>query len=349
MIKFAGLAAIAVIASLPTVAMLSPCLAQTTPAATTVALNDPNIQYVGRWDRTSPTLFHSNWGGCYLRTRFTGTSVSINLAEGTDLVVSIDNEIFRHVDSPQGLTPLNTGPLKPGEHSLLVGAAGQNEEISLLGLSLDAGSSTLPDNVPHRPLIEFIGDSITTGTGPEHIGTVNWAWSTAEALGCDHVQIAFSARALTTGYGCAADKAAMDVQYFRLKNFNHLKDNPPADWNFSYTPDVIVINEGQNDQCGQEPPATFLRSYIGFLGKLRSRFPKAEILCFRPFSGAYGDEVHQAIDAVTAGGDSNVHFVDTTGWLTRPDFVDGTHPNWVGNLKIIGHLTPIIRPYLPAE
>ena len=55
---------------------------------------------------------------------------------------------------------------------------------------------------------------------------MNYAWESAEMLGADHTQIAFSARALTTGYGCADDKTGLDTQYFQLKNFNHLDDKP---------------------------------------------------------------------------------------------------------------------------
>ena len=174
-----------------------------------------------------------------------------------------------------------------------------------------------------------------------------YGWQAGEMLGCDHVQIAFSARALTTGYGCLDDKTGLDTQYFRLKNFNHLKDNPPAVWDFSYTPDIIVVNLGQNDQCGQEPDASMTASYVGFVQKLRAHFPKAQIVALRPFGGPYEAAIRQAVVTLNTAGDKKIHFVDTTGWLTKPgDFRDGIHPNGVGNLKAAWHLANALAPLL---
>ncbi|MDQ2798974.1 MAG: right-handed parallel beta-helix repeat-containing protein, partial [Armatimonadota bacterium] len=206
---------------------------------------DTNIVYVGRWDRGDAKVYHSYWGGAYLRAKFTGTSIGFqggSTAGGPNVMASVDGEPLHEVSA------LKVQGLKPGTHTLLLGAPNQNSEFDFKGLTLDQGATTLP--VPIRPIIEFVGDSITTGGGQTLPGTVNYAWMTAETLGADHAQIAFSARALTTGFGCAGDKAGLDTQYFRLKNFNHLDDKPQAIWDFSYAPRLVVINLGQNDQCG---------------------------------------------------------------------------------------------------
>ncbi|MDQ2687788.1 MAG: sulfonate ABC transporter permease, partial [Armatimonadota bacterium] len=197
--------------------------------------------YVGRWDRTDPSVFHSYWTGAYLRVGFTGTSAKIKLAAGTNLSVSIDGEPLRDVNAGAGVTDLAAGPLAPGAHTLLAASQGQNFEIAFQGLVLEAGAETRP--TPARPIVEFVGDSISAGVNG------NYCWQTGEALNVDHVQISFSGVALTSKFGCLPDKTGLDVQYFRLKNFNHGDDNPPVAWNFAYTPQVIVINLGQNDQC----------------------------------------------------------------------------------------------------
>ncbi len=221
----------------------------------------------------------------------------------------------------------------------MVGNAAQNYEVLFQGLVLDAGAVTQP--VAARPLIEIVGDSISIGVGD------GYGWLAGEMLGCDHVQIAFSARALTSGYGCADDKTGQDTQYFRLKNFNHLGDTPQAAWDFSYTPRIIVINLGQNDQCGSEPSATMAASYASFVGKLRAKFPQAQIVALRPFGGPYEDAIRTAVGMLNTAGDSHVSFVDTTGWLTKPeDFRDGIHPNAPGNLKAAWHLANALSPLL---
>ena len=134
------------------------------PGAVPAPESDKNMTYYGRWDRRDPAVAHSHWGGAYLRTRFTGTSVGINLAEGEHLAVSIDGEPFRPLSAQAGITALNTAPLPPGLHTLLVGPA-MGGEAKVRGLTLDPGATVKPP-LP-RPIIEFIGDSITWGTGPE--------------------------------------------------------------------------------------------------------------------------------------------------------------------------------------
>jgi lysophospholipase L1-like esterase len=308
-------------------------------ASTEIPLSDPNIRYIGRWDKSSPDTYHSYWSNAYLRTKFTGTSVKIKLTSYESVLVSIGGEAPRIVSGGGGALLLNPQPLSAGEHTLFVGAPGQNEEVVTQGLVLDDGASTVAPQ--ERPLIEFIGDSIT-------MGAYSYAPDTAGIMGCDRAQIAFSARALTTGYGCSEDKTGMDQEYFRLKGFNHLKDSPQPDWDFSYTPNLIVINLGQNDQCGQEPQQIMYKSYKDFIGKLRAKFPTTPIVAVRPFSGAFGKLIKSAVDELTAAGDTHLYFVDTTGWLEAGDFFDGTHPHFYGAMKAAHRMSTELAPILSS-
>ncbi len=303
-----------------------------------VSSSDPNILFVGRWDRSEPEIAHGNWTGHYLRTKFTGTSVSVKLREGTQLAVSIDGEPVRFIKAKAGMTPLNEQPLKSGEHSLQIGSGGQNHEVTFQGLLLDPNAETKP--VEPKPVIEFIGDSITA----MFVGN-NFAWATAGMLDCDLTQISFSGVALTSGFGCLPDKVGQDVQYFQLKNFNHLKENPRTPWSFSYTPEMVVILLGQNDQCGKEPSATFIESYISFVKNIRAKFPDARIVMMRTFGGPYAKEIASASETLRQT-DPKVHYVDTTGWLGKEDFVDGIHPNAVGHLKAARRLADALAPVL---
>jgi lysophospholipase L1-like esterase len=308
------------------------------------SLADRDILYVGRWDRSVPTAYHSYWGGAYLRATFTGTTIGFRggaTAGGPSVLVSVDGE------APHKVNALNARPLMAGVHTLTLGSPGQNSEFEFKGLALSPGARTLP--TPARPLVEFVGDSITTGGGQTLPATVNYAWMSTEMLGADHTQIAFSARALTTGYGCAGDKAGLDTQYFQLKNFNHLGDTPPTPWDFSYTPQVIVINLGQNDQCGSEPDAIFTASYVGFVHNLRARFPRVQLVALRPFGGPYEAAIRRAVESLSTAGDARLHYIDTTGWLEKADFVDGVHPTQPGHMKVALRLAPLLRPLLGKE
>lgn len=305
-------------------------------AASDGSLADTNIRYIGRWDHTESDVCHGYWSGVYLRTIFTGTAIGIKLKEATGLAVSIDGEPPRSVSAGGGVTKLNASPLKPGDHHLQVGSAGQNYEVAFQGLVLDSGAITKP--VDERPIIEFIGDSITQGNGA-------YSWLSAVMLGCDHVQVAFSGVALTSGYGCSS-KIGLDAQYFRLKNYNHVKDNPQAPWDFSYTPRFVVINLGQNDQCGSESNDTMTTSYMSFVRNIRAKFPLAHIVAMRPFGGPYAQAERKAIEALAAAGDARVHYIDTTGWLAKDDFLDGIHPNADGSLKAAWRVASAIWPLM---
>jgi lysophospholipase L1-like esterase len=317
-----------------------------TAATASVPPTDKNLRYIGRWDRSDPTNSHGDWIGSYVRVDFTGTSVAVNLGGNHGLDVVIDGEPTRAVVGGPGIVALNPAPLSPGVHTLLVGVKGGGG-WDFKGLALDAGAKT---KAPiKRPIIESIGDSITSGSPGPIEAAGNYTWLTAEALGCDHTQISWPGRALTTGYGCQDDKRGLDKQYFQTKCF--YDSGPDTPWDFStYTPKIVVINLGQNDGCGGESNETFLASYTGFLKSIRAKLPKAQIVALRPFGGGYASAVQQAVAAVNAGGDTAVHYVDTTGWLDNPaDFVDGVHPNDQGDHKLMLRLVPIYKPLLSKK
>ena len=299
------------------------------------AIDDPNILYVGRWDAPNNGVRYGYWSGVYLRAVFTGKNVSIRLAGPTALAVCIDGGAPREVFANTGLTALNDKPLDDKDHTLQVGSAGQNYEVAFQGLNLDDQATTKP--VAQRPLIEFIGDSITQGNE-------SYAWRCSQMLGCDHVQIAFSGVALTDGYGCST-KVGMAVQYFQLKNFNHTKE-PSVPWTFTYTPQIIVINLGQNDQCGQEPANVMTASYLDFVQKLRAKFPQTKIVAMRTYGGPFAAAEKAAVQKLTDAGDADLIFVDTTGWLSAGDFGDGIHPNYDGSIKAGRLLANELAPLL---
>lgn len=310
-------------------------------------LSDVNILYVGRWDRSNPNLYHSYWTGAYLRVDFTGRNIGILLQSGTNLVVSIDGEDLRSINATSGLTRLNEVELSDGRHSLLVGAAGQNEELTFLGLSLDEGAVTY--RAQGKFLIEYIGDSITATGGEDDQSAANYAWYTAEGLNCDHTQIAFSGLALTTGYGCLEEKIGLDSLYFCLKNYNHIDERPIQSWDFSYTPNMIVINLGTNDKCGSATDAVMKSSMFNFLSRLRNTYPQTTLVVMEPFNGSYSGPIESAVEKCKTLGDNNIQFVKTEGWLTEEDYKDGTHPNLSGRDKIVHNLMPYLKPLLPSD
>jgi lysophospholipase L1-like esterase len=309
---------------------------------------DTNIRYIGRWDRRDATAYRSHWSSGYLRVGFTGTTVKARAklaAGGRELMVSIDGEPFRSVDGGD-LVDLSQKPLAAGNHTLVLASAGQNYELKFRGLILEQGATTLA--VPARPVIEFVGDSITACAGKGGTMSTNYAWLAAEQLDCDHTQIAFSGVALVTGFGFFGDKTGFDTYYFRLMNCNN---KAPDLWDFSSVPQMVVVNLGTNDmKDGKRPTdAEFAVSVATFLRRIREKLPKAELIAMRPFGGFQSGGVRQAVDELTKAGDERVHYVDTTGWLEKSDFSDGIHPTIDGHAKAAKRLAEALKPYLPAK
>lgn len=308
------------------------------------SVGDNNIQYFGRWDFSTPGHAVSYWGGAYIKLNFTGTTVKINLGNTNNFYAKIDNGFWTTYTQASGLLNLTPTPLANGTHSLSV-AEGQdyNYLYDFQGLTLDAGATTSPPTVSSN-LIEFVGDSITAGASDPQSDVSSYGWVCAENLGCEHTHIAYPGIALVNGYGFNAIKTGMDVQYFKEQDQPYT-NSPP--WNFTnYTANLVVINLGQNDSGSSVPANAFLKDYTNYLANIRSVFPNAEIFPMEPFSRVYGASILAAVNARNSAGDSHVHYINTTGWLTNGDFVDGVHPTQAGHIKVAGHLDPLLAPYL---
>ena len=129
---------------------------------------DPNIAFVGRWDRTNGAAYVPNWAGAYLRTGFTGTTVKLRQRNTIDLYYSIDG----------GADVYLTERLRHGQPDPDRRCAGQPHAAGLLpgrGRLLHRRRG-VPRPDPRRrrqdaatpppppTLVEFVGDSITVGT-----------------------------------------------------------------------------------------------------------------------------------------------------------------------------------------
>lgn len=328
-------------------------------------LADPNITYVGRWDKTSSSSqFTSHWDGAYVTTRFTGRTVAVKMASGIGFKVSIDGETPRQVWGWAGTVGLtnNTQLASNGPHTLQIIADYDTTEMQFQGLVLDQGATTLPIIGGSRPLVEFIGDSITAGQGASagNWATKDYAWISGESLGALHTQIARAGITLTDGYHYDSNTwPGMESMYFRAWEPD-LCGNPQCtpdathvavpSWDFSqYSPKVIVVNLGTNDMNLGVPTGTFQTKYTNFLANVRAKHPAAEIFVLRTFNGYLVTETQAAVNARINAGDTKLHYVNTDGWLTMSpsaDFSDTFHPSDLGYQKVRDRLVPILLPYV---
>jgi len=322
------------------------------------SLTDSNILYVGRWDKSNSSYYQGHWTGAYIRVDFTGTSIKINLANSDYvwLIVKIDNEAPRAVLANDG-KQLNLSTLSAGRHTILIGEGIVDAEILFKGFTLDAGAVTYkPES---KLLIEYIGDSITTIGGPSGMFSYNYAWQVADLLGCDHTQISYSGLALCSGYSIPEiNRVGMDSLYFSLKNYKHFvyQDNTVFyPWNFdTYTPDLVFMFLGTNDSDGvpwiyNATDEVFSQRLDKFLKRIRAKFPNSHIAVMNPFTGVFKDVIPAKIQELKNAGETKIHFINSTGWLTKPDdFTDGIHLNTQGTAKVVDKLYTILNPLIQS-
>ena len=307
------------------------------------ALGDPNIKYFGRWDFSNPAQYMSYWGGAYIKAEFNGTTVKIKVGGTTSYYARIDNGPWITYSNVTGTVNLTPTPLANGTHMVSV-AQGKDYSyvFNFQGLILDTGATTTALTVAPT-LIEYIGDSITTGYTDAQADVSDYAWVCSESLGAEHTQIAFPGIALVTGYGVNTDKTGMDSQYFKLQSLTSGSNSPS--WDFTkYRARAVVINLGQNDSSDTD--ALFQSTYTTFLANVRTKYPNAEIFVMRTFSGRKATPTLAAVNARITAGDSKVHYIDTTNWLNSGDFGDGVHPTVSGHIKAANLLKPILAPYI---
>ena len=328
--------------------MLFPLSASVLAATGNGDLTDSNINYVGRWDKSSSTTFRSYWVGAYLTTKFTGTTVKVKLAEKTVFMAVVDG-VPNTIWDASGTINLTPTPLASGTHTLKIIAKYENTELPFQGLVLDAGAATV--KADKLPLVEFVGDSITAGVVTSEMAVTDYAWLTGERLGADHTQIAYPGITLSDGYHYSDNTVpGMESLYFKLQQATHCPDvacsaNPL--WDFTnYTAKLVVVNLGTNDAFNSVPASTFQGRYTTFLQNIRVKYPNADIFALRTFGGHYQAETQAAVNARLNAGDSKVHFIDTTGWLESTDFADGVHPSDAGHVKVTNRLLPTLLPYI---
>ena len=305
-----------------------------------VAVDDANIQYVGRWDAGKEGERTAYWDSAYFKTKFTGTSVKMVLGEGpaVTFTVIIDGKGY-YLKDQSAIVDITPPGLSDGEHELIVIKSDSNQDLKktvFKGLILDKNATTLPPT--KKLLAEVVGDSITSGYG----STTHRA---AQKLGMDVVNLGIAGITLTDGYPnhASSAKTGMSHQYFKLTN--NLVDRDGPDWNFTdYTPDVIMIMIGVNDKTLDVPEEVFQSTYIKFLEDVRAKNPNAIIYVIRmldrypedggPLFEGYAPHCLAAVQARISEGDRKVFYVNTSGFLTEDNklkyLADSTHPNELG-------------------
>ncbi len=312
------------------------------------------VQFYGRWDFTGGQAI-TVYSGSHVTARFQGTGISARLdlshsqAPVTTVTWQIDGGAWLEGDVKATMV-LATG-LTAGMHDVVFMARGMEElfnrwnppvvaSLNFSGFDV-VGGALLPTARPVRLKIEFIGDSLTEGvrviadgTDPQHTnGRLAYPCLTANAMGAEWRQVGFGHQGLLqTGHG-NVPKAA--------DSFDWVYATVPRD---AWVADMVVLNQGTNDRDASS--TAFRPEFARYLGILRKGYPQAKIFVLRTFGGYREADIAVEVAARVTAGDTQMFYVDTTGWLLAADFTEGLHPNIVGHQKATAALVPILKQHL---
>ena len=251
------------------------------------------IRYVGRFDTSDAAGPRFAWSGSRILANFSGTSVSAKLEDSGSnfFAVLIDGMLQPklHPAAGMGEYPLATG-LAEGTHSVELYRLTEASEgnTRFLGFTPSPGGKLLDPSAGPARGIEIIGDSISCGYGDEgpdmdcHFSptprttTSRTAPSPRELRrGPRHHRLVRQRGRLQLRH--RHDRARCPTLYDRI-----LPLEPTPTWDFSrWKPEVVVVNLGTNDFSTDDDPAEelFTSSYAALLGRIRTNYPDAFILC----------------------------------------------------------------------
>ena len=220
--------------------------------------------------------------------------------------------------------------------------------------------------------IEFIGDSITCGYGVDdevkenHFSTKTedvtkaYAYKTAEALNADYSMVSISGYGIISGYsndGKTKSPSQIVPKYYTKHGFSygaygsHIAAS--TKWDFTgYTPDLIVINLGTNDDSYTQNDTVKQEEYctacVEFLKKIRENNPDAKILCTL---GIMGDRLYPYVEKAAADytaqtGDTNISTMKFDVQSPDDGYAADWHPTEATHTKASAKLVEKIKEYM---
>ena len=255
------------------------------------AADNPYIQNTGRIDFTNTKLPRFWQPGVYITIKFIGTRCEVIVNDevlwGKNhnyLEAVVDGKAVRLQTKAIRDTITVADNLSNGQHTLVV-CKNTEANIGYLELvGIRCKQLVKPAAKPKRK-IEFIGNSITCGTGSDvseipcgkgvwqdqHNAYMSYGPTTARALNAQYHLSAVS------GIGLMHSCCNMNIIMPPVFNKISMRNDTIA-WNFNkYQPDIVTICLGQND--GIQDSALFCNNYISFIKQLRGYYPKATFVC----------------------------------------------------------------------
>lgn len=301
----------------------------------------------GRWTvkkiNNMPTLYTTNLGS-YLRFKISNAKkcqITVlpnqnSLSPSQVFAFRIDSGKWQRAQA--SLEKIDI-PLDSTLHTIEIMAAGNtdidevwqgNEGFAIKNIYLDNGEIMA---APQRPVVNFIGDSITAGCwvvgnhpAVDYRPETNYAGICADLLDVDSVRIAYSAGGVlrpATGGVPTADVFLGKIDAQTSWTPNH--------------PDLNVINLGVNDR--RFPLAQFIAAFDLFIQQVKLTFPHTPLAIMIPFSQTFASEIRKIATKHACS------IIETKTW--HHSFTDGLHPDQAGAIAEGKMLAQALQPLSP--
>lgn len=319
--------------------------------------DNKHLRYTGRGDFSDPLRPRFYQPGAYMEANFEGSSCKIIVHDQqlwgekqNYLEIVLDGKNSR-LQSTGATDTIDMQVSGNGLHQLLV-CKSTEANIGWLEFGGLICEKLLPLPPAPERKIEFIGNSITCGTGaddsqiPCHAGKWEDQHNAYLAYG------PLTARALNaqwhlssvSGIGLIHSCCEMDVVMPPVFDNVDMRGDS-IEWDFSkYQPDVLTICLGQND--GVQDSTAFCEAYLGFIESLRGHYPQAEIvLLTSPMADGVllpvlKNYLSAVVEAVHARGDQKVDkFYFSKQSVSGCDY----HPNLAEHAQIATELTDFLK------
>ena len=301
----------------------------------------------GRWTvkkiNNMPTLYTTNLGN-YLRFKVSNAKkcqITVlpnqnSLSPSQVFAFRIDSGKWQRAQA--SLEKIDI-PLDSTLHTIEIMTAGNtdidevwqgNEGFAIKNIYLDNGEIMA---APQRPVVNFIGDSITAGCwvvgnhpAADYRPETNYAGICADLLNVDSVRIAYSAGGVlrpATGGVPTADVFLGKIDAQTSWTPNH--------------PDLNVINLGVNDR--RFPLAQFTAAFDLFIQQVKLTFPHTPLAIMIPFSQTFASEIQKIATK------HKCSIIETKTW--HHSFTDGLHPDQAGAIAEGKMLAQALQPLSP--
>jgi len=254
-----------------------------------IPADNKNIQYTGRIDfsnRDKPKFWAP---GVYIKAMYEGSAITILVNDeyggNNYLEIIIDDEKPLRIQVTDQTNEITVGDkLNDGKHTITI-VKNTEANIGYLEFVGFKCKSLLPLPAKPKRKLEFIGNSITCGTGvdqsevvcgkgkwhDQHNAYMSYGPRIARAFNAQYHISAYSGIGLI--HSCCNLTMTMPEIFDKV----NMGDNT-IPWDFkSYQPDVVTICLGQND--GIQDSVKYTSAYVKFVETIRSHYPKAEIIC----------------------------------------------------------------------